>query len=217
LNIDPENILKEDPILSAHNIYKTFGRNLVLKGINLDLFRGKLYGITGENGSGKTTILNILAGFRKADKGNLHINCKIGFCPQEPYIFSNLSVIENINLFSYAYGLKEKGSQPGYIEHRKMLFETFNLSGYEKKICSKLSEGTRQKLNLIISLLHDPDLILLDEPYSALDWDTYSRFWNYSANLKGQGKTILMVSHLIYDKNKMDKIWELNNGKLVCE
>jgi len=97
-----------------------------------------------------------------------------------------------------------------------MLFETFNFSGNEEKIFSELSEGTKQKLNLIISLLHDPDLLLLDEPYSALDWDTYQRFWNFSGKLKEQGKTILIVCHLIYDRSRMDKIWGINNGILVC-
>jgi ABC-type multidrug transport system ATPase subunit len=217
MNTDSFNITKEDPILAAHNIYKSFGKNSVLRGINMELFHGELYGITGENGSGKTTILNVLAGFWKADKGDLKIICKAGFCPQEPYLFSNLSVEENINLYSYAYGLNEKRNRKDFTEHKRMLFETFNFSGNEKRICSKLSEGTRQKLNLIISLLHDPDLVLLDEPYSALDWDTYLRFWEYSKNLKEQGKTILIVSHLIYDKSKMDKIWNLNNGVLVCE
>jgi ABC-type multidrug transport system ATPase subunit len=214
MNIDSTNIKTEDPILLAQNIYKSFGKNSVLRGISMELFSGKLYGITGENGSGKTTILNILAGFWKADKGNLKIIRKVGFCPQEPYLFSNLTVEENINLYSFAYGLFKKGEQKRYTEHKRMLFETFNFAGNEKQICSKLSEGTRQKLNLILSLLHDPDLLLLDEPYSALDWDTYLRFWEYSKSLKEQGKTVLIVSHLIYDKSKMDKIWKLNNGVL---
>ena len=213
---DSDNISKEDPILTAHNVYKSFGRNPVLRGISMELTRGKLYGITGENGSGKTTVLNILAGFWKADKGDIKITCKVGFCPQEPYLFSNLTVKENINLFSYAYGLNKKLCQKDLSERKRMLFETFNFSGNEEKIFSELSEGTKQKLNLIISLLHDPDLLLLDEPYSALDWDTYQRFWNFSGKLKEQGKTILIVCHLIYDRSRMDKIWGINNGILVC-
>jgi len=213
---DSDNISKEDPILTAHNVYKSFGRNSVLRGISMELTRGKLYGITGENGSGKTTVLNILAGFWKADKGDIKITCKVGFCPQEPYLFSNLTVKENINLYSYAYGLNKKLYQKDHSERKRMLFETFNFSGNEEKIFSELSEGTKQKLNLIISLLHDPDLLLLDEPYSALDWDTYQRFWNFSGKLKEQGKTILIVCHLIYDRSRMDNIWGLNNGILVC-
>ena len=208
---------QEDPVLTAHNISKSFGKKKVLRSIDLDLYGGKFYGIVGENGSGKTTLLNVLAGFWKANNGNVKINCKTGFCPQEPYLFSNLTVGENINLFSLAYGLQKKAYRKDYEEHRRELFETFNLSGYENHLCSKLSEGTRQKLNLIISLLHDPDLLLLDEPYSALDWDTYLRFWDYSGRLKDKGKALLIVSHLIYDKTKMDMIWELKNGVLVCE
>jgi len=208
-------MITDIPILTASNICKSFGRNVVLKGINMELFRGKFYGLVGENGSGKTTMLNILSGFWKADAGSVEIKCRTGFCPQEQYLFSNLTVAENINLFSLAYGLNDKEHLQKYLEHKKILLETFNLAGCEKSICSKLSEGTRQKLNLVISLLHDPDLLLLDEPYSSLDWDTYSRFWDYSGWLKQQGKTLLIVSHFIYDKTRMDKIWELSSGNLV--
>jgi ABC-type multidrug transport system ATPase subunit len=176
-----------------------------------------LYGIVGENGSGKTTILNIFAGFWKADRGYVEITGKAGFCPQEPYLFSNLTVNENIEFFATAYGVNKKHQKKRYLDHKKKLLETFNFFGYDKKLCSKLSGGTRQKLNLIISLLHDPQLLFLDEPYSALDWDTYLRFWEYSGELRNQGKTILIVSHLIYDRNLMDKIWTLQNGQLICD
>jgi ABC-2 type transport system ATP-binding protein len=202
----------EIPVLTAKNICKHFGRNSVLKGINLELDKGKLYGITGENGSGKTTLLNIFAGFWRASDGLVRISGTIGFCPQEPYLFSDLTAGENIDLFSYAF--RPEGEK--FREHRKMLLKSFNFSGFENTVSSKLSTGTIHKLNLIISLLNDPDLLLFDEPYTALDWDTYQKFWDYSLKLKDAGKTILIVSHLIYDKSKMDKIWNLNNGTLVC-
>jgi ABC-type multidrug transport system ATPase subunit len=217
MNKNPANTINENPILTANNICKSFGKNEVLKGINLQLYPGKLYGIVGENGSGKTTIMNILAGFWKADKGIVNISGKVGFCPQEPYLFSNLTVTENIDLYASAYGLNKRDNEKKYIDHKKKLLDTFNFLGYEKKICSKLSGGTRQKLNLIIALLHDPELLFLDEPYSALDWETYLRFWDYSGQIRNLGKTILMVSHLIYDKSKMDKIWTLHNGQLICD
>jgi ABC-2 type transport system ATP-binding protein len=208
-------MLSEESILKADKVNKSFGKKQVLSGISLELFKGKCYGLVGENGSGKTTLLNILAGFWKADKGSVKISCTVGYCPQEPYLFSNLTVEENINLFSLAYDLKKRGDSRYYEEHKESLFETFNLSGSEKIFCSSLSEGTRQKLNLIISLLPDPDLLLLDEPYSSFDWDTYLRFWDYSGQLKDRNKTVLIVSHLIFDKNPIDKIWELKNGILV--
>jgi ABC-2 type transport system ATP-binding protein len=216
LNFDPLLPADELPVLTARNVCKQFGKKEVLRGINLDLYRGKLYGIVGENGSGKSTLLNILAGFLKASEGNTQIRGKVGFCPQEPFLFSNLKVSENINWFSYAYGLKKNKNSNYYDEHKKLLFDTFDFSESEKELCSNLSTGTRQKLNLIVSLLNDPDLLLLDEPYSALDWETYIRFWEFSHRLKELGKTILIVSHLIYDKSKMDYIWKLKNGILEC-
>lgn len=215
MNPDLTQTFREPLLLKASDIYKSFGKKSVLNGINMELTQGKLYGVTGENGSGKTTLLNILAGYWKAEKGSVKVACKVGYCPQVPYLFSNLTVMENINLFSYAYGLNGKVNRRNSPDTRKKLFETFNFQGNENIICSELSEGTRQKLNLIISLLHDPDILLLDEPYSALDWDTYSRFWDFAVNYKSHGKTILIVSHLIYDRGRMDKIWQIKDGRLV--
>jgi ABC-type multidrug transport system ATPase subunit len=65
--------------------------------------------------------------------------------------------------------------------------------------------------------MHDPDILLLDEPYSAFDWETYLKFWNFALKLKQKGKTILIVSHLLYDRQKIDEIWKIEKGELVCE
>lgn len=207
---------EQTPLLKARNIRKSFGRNRVLKGIDLDLFPGKTYVIAGENGTGKTTLLNILAGFWKQDEGIINISCSMGFCPQSPFLFSSLTVNENLRLFELAYGLKSGPEDEKKSEYRESLIETFKLSEYGKYKCSKLSEGTRQKLNLVISLLHDPDLLLLDEPWSSFDWDTYLRFRDFSEGLIQRGKTILIIAHFIYDRSKIDTVWELKDGLLTC-
>ncbi len=207
---------EQTPILKALNIRKSFGRNRVLKGIDLELFPGKIYGIVGENGTGKTTLLNILAGFWKQDEGTINISCSMGFCPQSPFLFSNLTVNENLKLFELAYGLNCETGDEKKSEYRESLIRTFKLQDYGRCQCSKLSEGTRQKLNLVVSLLHDPDLLLLDEPYSSFDWDTYLMFRDFSESLISRGKTILIIAHFIYDKSKLDMIWELKNGLLTC-
>jgi ABC-type multidrug transport system ATPase subunit len=207
---------EQTPILKARNIRKSFGRNRVLKGIDLELFPGKTYAIVGENGTGKTTLLNILAGFWKQDEGIININCSMGFCPQSPYLFSNLTVKENLRLFELAYGLNYGSEEGKKSEYRESLIETFKLSDYGKYQCSILSEGIRQKLNLVISLLHDPDLLLLDEPYASFDWDTYLRFLDFSESLIQRGKTILIIAHFIYDKSKIDTVWEMKDGLLIC-
>jgi ABC-type multidrug transport system ATPase subunit len=77
-----------------------------------------------------------------------------------------------------------------------------------------LSGGTRQKLNLAIALLQDPDVLVLDEPYAAFDWQTYLKFWELAEELRGIGKSLLIVSHLVYDKQKFDQIYELRSGSV---
>ena len=81
---------------------------------------------------------------------------------------------------------------------------------------NRLSGGTRQKLNLTLALLHDPDLLILDEPYSAFDWETYLHFWDYVREKRNQGASILIVSHLIYDPSSVDIRYQLKEGVLQC-
>jgi len=207
----------QDNILTAHQISKSFGRKIVLKKIDLSIQQGRIYGITGENGSGKTTLIKILAGFMKPDTGFIEIKGKLGFCPQEPLVFNNLTVEENINFFCRAYGIpsiKKENIESGYICE---ILNHLGFSEYFGYVANKLSGGTLQKLNLTLSLMHDPDILLLDEPYSAFDWETYLKFWDYALKLKQKGKTILIVSHLLYDRQKIDEIWKIEKGQLVCE
>lgn len=202
-------------MISARNISKSYGSARVLDDISFDVEKGVLLGIEGENGSGKSTLLNILARYRKADSGNLVIRGSTGFCPQEPMLFMNLTVGENIRFFSRAYGIRGRG-EPGASSVRlDELFRVFNFSDPLSKMCSKLSGGTLQKLNLIVALLHDPDILFLDEPYSAFDWETYLAFWNYSDRLKEEGKTLVIISHILYAREKLDRIRTLKNGKLI--
>jgi len=207
--------MPERTVISAANICKSFGRNTVLNDISFDIEKGILLGIEGENGSGKSTLLNILARFWKADSGTLKIDGRTGFCPQNPMLFLNLTVEENINFFKQAYGIRKMILPDSHINRLEELLQVFNFSEPLSKQCSKLSGGTLQKLNLIIALLHDPDILLLDEPYAAFDWETYLSFWKFSERLRNEGKTLIIISHIIYDREKLDKIRTLRKGKLV--
>jgi len=79
-----------------------------------------------------------------------------------------------------------------------------------------LSGGTQQKLNLALALLHDPQLLILDEPYAGFDWETYLQFWNVATDLRASGKGIIIVSHLIYDRSQFDVLCTLEHGELIC-
>jgi ABC-type multidrug transport system ATPase subunit len=81
---------------------------------------------------------------------------------------------------------------------------------------STLSGGTKQKLNFALAVLHDPGLLVLDEPYTGFDWETYLRFWEYAGEQKSRGRSVLIVSHFVYDRSKFDEVFELQEGSLRC-
>jgi ABC-type multidrug transport system, ATPase component len=91
------------------------------------------------------------------------------------------------------------------------------LTGYADERTGALSGGTRQKLNLTLALMHDPRVLLLDEPYQGFDWDTYQRFWDLAGRLRDAGRSVLVVSHLAYDTGRLDELWRLARGRLRPE
>ena len=194
-------------LLKAHKIKKSYSNNHVLKGINLDIDSGKLIGIVGENGSGKTTLLKILAGELKADKGQIEINGSIGYCPQQPIVNKSLTISEHLEYFKAAYKMKDMS----YVDK---LVDELNFRKFKNKPAEILSGGTLQKLNLTLALMHQPSILLLDEPYQGFDWETYIRFWKLVEELKKGNRTILIISHLLFERGKFDQILHLKAGRI---
>ncbi len=197
-------------ILTIQNITKSFGKKEVLKGISFNLEKGKLYGIVGENGSGKSTLLKIIIGLYKADSGIINVNGRVGYCPQKPLVFSQLTVKEHIQYFSAAYNLKKIDYQKQF----NYFLKHFNFEKYKYDKVEILSGGTRQKLNLTLALLHEPELLILDEPYNGFDWDTYMKFWELTNKLLDKGCTILIVTHFLNETDRFNYIFNLKNGYL---
>jgi ABC-2 type transport system ATP-binding protein len=202
-------------ILEVNNISKSFHAGKLLEDITLTVNSGSIIAVTGENGVGKSTLLNIIIGLVKPDKGTVRISKNFGFCPQEPLLFPRLTVNENIEYFKTAYGHKvcEKDRQGNRFDE---LLREFDFWDYRDQKVSTLSGGTKQKINLVISLLHNPELMILDEPYASLDWNTYKKFWEYACERKKEGKSILIVSHFIYNQSMVDEIYLIKDYKLVC-
>jgi ABC-type multidrug transport system ATPase subunit len=171
---------------------------------------GSLNAVVGENGSGKSTLLKIIVGRWRGDSGKVTFKGKIGYCPQQSLIFSDLTVDENFRYFSAAYGLDQKTS----LAQSEHLLEHFDFKRYHKDKVSTLSGGTQQKLNLSLALLHQPDLLVLDEPYNGFDWETYLRFWDLTNELRKKGCIILIVCHLVNEIERFDRIYNLKNGYL---
>lgn len=188
-------------ILQIKELNKSFDET-VLKNINLEIARGEIISLLGKSGSGKSTLLNIIAGFEKADSGSLYINEKIvfdkkhntqaqnrniGFVFQNYALFPHLSVEKNL-----LFGVKDK-------KHKtivKELLEMVDLAGYEKKYPHELSGGEQQRISIARVLATDPDIILLDEPFSSVDVLLKSQIEKeLLALIKKSGKTAIFVTH----------------------
>jgi ABC-type multidrug transport system ATPase subunit len=200
-------------LLEVKDVHKRFRSLEVLKGVNLVIDPKEMVGITGENGSGKTTLLRIIVGLLRCDSGKVNIKGGFGYCPQTPLVFENLTMEDNISYFSAAYGLSaEEGKVRG-----KALMEKLNCSQFASKLSAHLSGGTLQKLNLIVSLLHDPSLLILDEPYQGFDYESYHSFWELATELKEKGKSVMLVSPMVHEQNLLTKLYRLEEGRLVNE
>lgn len=198
-------------LLEVKDIHKRFGHLKVLRGVDLAINSGEIIGITGENGSGKTTLLRIIVGLLHCDRGKVKIHESFGYCPQTPLVFDSLTMEENIVYFSAAYGLsREEGMLRG-----KALMKKLECHQFSTKLATHLSGGTRQKLNLILSLLHEPSLLILDEPYQGFDYESYLDFWDLAKELKEDGKSALIISPMVYEHRYLTVLYRLKNGRLV--
>jgi ABC-2 type transport system ATP-binding protein len=196
-------------VLQAHNLSKSYGRRQVLQGVSFTLQRGTLVGIVGENGAGKSTLLRILAGELPPDEGSDQITGRLGYCPQAVILSGVLTVDQHLDYFRAAYHLRD-------ISRANELVERLNYASYRQTPVSSLSGGTQQKLNLTLALMHDPDVLLLDEPYQGFDWETYLRFWDLADELRERGCAILVISHLVFDQQRFDQLYHLEQGRLVA-
>jgi len=172
---------------------------------------GEVVGLVGENGTGKTTALRIIVGLLRPDAGSVRFSGSFGYCPQEPLLFDGLTFEQNVAYFSAAYGLSHaEGERRG-----TALMERLNCRQFGGRRVGQLSGGTQQKLNLIISLLHDPDLLLLDEPYQGLDYESYLAFWDLATELAQTGRATLVVSHMVHDHARLSRLYRMTDGKAI--
>lgn len=204
-------------LLQVTGANKSFGRGVwpfrrtlrVLDGADLSVSRGEIVGLVGENGSGKSTLMQIVVGLLAADGGSVQRPESLGFCPQSPMLWDKLTVDEHFSLFARAYDMSEKARDRAV----SALLDELQFERYRGFLVEQLSGGTKQKLNLALALMHDPELLLLDEPYSGFDWETYLRFWEMSELRRNDGMGILIVSHFLTERERLDRVYTLADGK----
>lgn len=211
--------LNRTAVLRVEGVEKSFHRGVwplrrtieVLKGASLEVRAGELVGLVGENGSGKSTLMQIVVGLLRRDGGEVERPRRLGYCPQLPMLWEKLTVEEHFELYGRAYGIGDEDRERAVAS----LLEELQFVKYRSYRIEELSGGTCQKLNLAIALMHEPELLLLDEPYSGFDWETYLRFWEMSERRRDAGMGILIVSHLLAERERLDRMYELCEGR-VC-
>lgn len=195
-------------VLVAEGIGKRFGKKRVLHHAALEVVAGEAVGLVGENGAGKTTLLRICAGLLTADEGSVTVKGRVGYCPQEPGVLDLLTADEHLVLFGRGMGLARENAR----EEGHRILEELGFPVRDRVVAQDLSGGTRQKLNLALALLGDPRVLLLDEPYQGFDRGTYVSFWDHVDRWRGEGKAIVVVTHMLAELNRVDRVVELKVG-----
>ena len=196
-------------MIKVNNIKKSFTHHNVLKGVNLEIEEGSIYGLIGKNGAGKTTLMNILTGLLEADSGTFSFGTnekKVGYLPDLPAFYDYLNTDEYLDFL-----LMHKNPV-----RRNELLKLVNLPAGAK--IKTLSRGMRQRLGIASVLVNDPDVILLDEPTSALDPAGRNDVKNILLELKEKGKTIILSTHILADMDSIcDRAGFLSDGIIVKE
>jgi len=193
--------------LAARGIRKSFGRRQVLAGLDLDVAPGELVAVVGENGTGKTTLLRILAGDLRPDAGTVAIEGRPGYCPQTVVLDEALTVEQHVRYFRAAYGI-------GSAARADELIDRLGYTACRGQRAGTLSGGTKQKLSLTLALMHEPAVLLLDEPYQGFDWQTYLAFWGLADELRAAGTATVVISHLVFEQKRFDRICHLAGGRI---
>ena len=203
--------------IEIQNINKKFKNNMVLQNINLTLHGGKVYGLKGRNGSGKSVLLKILCGFYRPTKGNIFYNEKslqdssirIRALIEKPTFFPYLSGFENLQLLAKLEHL---------IDNQRILqsLELVGLSNDKDKNFSKYSLGMKQKLGIAQAIMEPSDLLILDEPFNGIDVQSVQVLKKHIKELSNNDKIIIVTSHIQDDLAELcDEIIEIENGKII--
>jgi heme exporter protein A len=178
-------------VIRARGLEKRYGARRVLAGLSFDVAAGEALLVTGPNGSGKTTLLRLLAGLAAPTRGTLELELprgRLGYLGHEPLVYRDLTALENLELYGRLYRVPERRERMG------MLLERFDLWAARNDRVASYSRGMVQRLALCRSLLHDPDLLILDEPHAALDADG-AELLDAELAERGGRRTLVVATH----------------------
>ncbi|WP_230399520.1 ABC transporter ATP-binding protein [Novisyntrophococcus fermenticellae] len=206
-------------VVEVSNVDKSYGKTKVLNNINLKLLSGKIYGIIGRNGSGKSVLMKCICGFVHPDVGEIHVYGRkvgkdvefaqdVGFIIESPGFLPQYSAYKNL---AYFYSIKNKIDKDTIEKYIRLV----GLDPHDKKKVGKFSMGMKQRLGIAQAIMESPSLIIVDEPFNGLDISGVQEMRNLFLEMKKEGKTIILVSHNRDDINILcDEVYEMDQGVL---
>ncbi|MBI1729350.1 ABC transporter ATP-binding protein [Candidatus Acetothermia bacterium] len=209
--------------VEAEGLSKKFNGFTVLDEMNLSVEQGQLYALIGPSGSGKTTFLRILCGFIRPDAGNIQVlgwripnfrvQSQLGYMPQETALYPDLTIMQNLEFFGELYDLPHDQVR----ERAEALLQLVQLENFKNQSIAALSGGMKRRVSLVVSMIHKPRLIVLDEPTVGIDPRLRVALWQYFRELTQQNISLLVTTHHMDEATRCHKIGLLSQGKLIAE
>src|SRR5437867_6008018 len=208
--------------ITLDRVTKRYGSTRALRELSLSVARGEMFGLIGPDGAGKTTAIRVMCGLIRADSGTIRVldldpirqhrrlTASVGYLSQRFSLYGDLSIDENIAFFAEIHGLRD------YRSRRDRLLALTQLTPFRARQADRLSGGMKQKLALACTLVHEPSLIVLDEPTTGVDPVSRREFWKLLSEFLSQGITIVMATPYLDEAERCSRVALLNQGRLLA-
>jgi ABC-2 type transport system ATP-binding protein len=212
------------PAVEVHDLVRRFGNFTAVDHVSFEVGRGEIFGLLGPNGAGKTTTFRMLCGLLPATSGNLRVagvdlryarasaRQRIGYVAQRFSLYGQLSVRENLDFFASAYGLRD----PKKSERIRWALQEFELSSFAEAASERLPDGYKRRLAMAAALLHEPEILFLDEPTSGIDPLARREFWRRITALAGAGISVIVTTHFMEEAEYCDRIVIMADGRVLA-
>lgn len=212
-----------NPVVTVRDLWVRYGNREAVRGVSLDLAPGEVLGLIGPDGAGKTSLLRVLAGLLPPTSGKVEVlglpvwphrrrlHTQIGYLPQRFSLYGDLSVDENLAFYGRLLGL------PDWQTRRDILLSRLGLARFRQRLADQLSGGMKQKLALAVSLMHDPRLLLLDEPTTGVDPVSRRELWQLLAEFVAEGLTLVLSTPYLDEAERCSRVILMHRGRFLAQ
>lgn len=211
-----------EAVVKVEHLTQRFGKRIILHDISIDLQKGEILGLLGPSGSGKTTLVRAIAGIGEYAEGrihvlgeqmpSLHVVQRIGYMAQADALYQDLTGLDNLTFFADMYGVQKKRRK----QRIKEVLDLVQLKDDAKRPVHTYSGGMKRRLSLAIALLHEPDILILDEPTVGVDPVLRKNFWEEFRRLQTIGVSLLMTTHVMDEAEHCDRLGLIRDGRLIA-